>query len=108
MTNNTDRAFNVSDNVILQCIANGYPLPSVAWMKDGVLLTDTEEVNITTSNIPPMWVISLLEICDLSLASAGNYECVAMNTLVTDSVIFRNENRSSSQIIVLGMERIAE
>lgn len=81
----------------------GYPLPTITWMKDGVVITEIEgEVNITENSIPPRWVVSLLEICDVSLASAGTYECKANNSLVVDQTTFRRESRNSSQIIVLG------
>jgi len=68
------------------------------------MITDVEaQINITTINITTSWTLSMLEICDLSLADAGNYECVAANNLSTDQEIFRNEDRNSSQVIVLGM-----
>ena len=69
-----------------------------------MILTGAEaEINITVTNILSSWTLSLLEICDISLADAGNYECIAMNNLSTDQEIFRNEDQNSSLVIVLGM-----
>ena len=62
---------NLYQSVNLTCIASGNPQPSIAWYKDGRVITD---------EISPLLVIQEVELSD-----RGVYNCTAKNTLGTAS-----------------------
>ncbi|XP_069093155.1 hemicentin-2 isoform X1 [Pleurodeles waltl] len=56
----------------LQCVASGHPPPVLSWLKDGLLLSTTEGWHTQDGG-------QKLTISDLSVASQGNYTCVAIS-----------------------------
>lgn len=69
LENEVDEAINVveHDNVTLDCIADGFPIPDITWYKD------QEELRL--SNDYSIIIDSILE------HNAGRYQCVARNLL---------------------------
>ncbi|EDO32136.1 predicted protein, partial [Nematostella vectensis] len=53
--------------LILSCAADGRPIPSYEWLKDGHVITDSSN--------------STLEIESASREDAGRYQCVASNRI---------------------------
>jgi len=76
---------NLYQSVNLTCVASGNPQPSIAWYKDG---------RIITGESSPLLVIQEVELSD-----RGVYNCTATNTLGTAS--------SSAVININGMVPIA-
>ena len=73
------------DNLTLDCIASGFPIPNVTWTKieneGSIILSEDEGVqysDFTTSSIT-------LE--DLSIIDAGMYVCSAANTVDNSSLV---------------------
>ena len=69
----------------LTCVAYGYPIPSVTWNKDSVALTDKvvdETVNVSETT----FMVSVLQLCNLTSADAGEYTCTAVNDVSGSAV----------------------
>ena len=54
---------NTSTPLSLRCDASGFPEPRIGWKKSGINLSDTKQLNITSSN----------------RNDAGEYVCIASN-----------------------------
>lgn len=63
--------FQGGEDVRLKCRAQGYPLPSLAWTKDGVKVKETDKLVIDTDHT--------LLIKNAEKSDAGSYECVAQS-----------------------------
>lgn len=66
------------DKLELKCEVTGYPVPTVTWHKDGVLLNNTERISFQAYKDTAS---GQLRIFDLSNDDDGNYTCVAENTV---------------------------
>ncbi|XP_062920094.1 hemicentin-1 isoform X2 [Mobula hypostoma] len=69
-----ERSVVVHKTVILQCVANGIPHPTITWLKDG------RPVNTARGNIKLEYTGHKLQIMNALLEDAGQYNCVATNT----------------------------
>ena len=54
---------NSSTPLVLSCDASGFPEPKIRWEKSGINLSETKQLNITSSN----------------RNDAGEYVCIASN-----------------------------
>ncbi|XP_069798458.1 hemicentin-1 [Narcine bancroftii] len=68
-----ERSVVVHKTVILQCVANGIPNPTITWLKDG------RPVNTARGNIKLEFAGHKLQIVNALLEDAGRYTCVATN-----------------------------
>ncbi|KAG9483372.1 hypothetical protein GDO78_009341 [Eleutherodactylus coqui] len=63
----------VEDNFIsLTCVVNGFPLPSIRWLKEGIVLRPSKNLFIVPGG-------RILQIHQTKLADAGEYVCAASN-----------------------------
>ncbi|KAK4820389.1 hypothetical protein QYF61_025563 [Mycteria americana] len=69
----SERAVVIYKPVMLQCIANGIPSPSITWLKDG------QPVNTARGNIRLESSGRILQVVKALLEDAGRYTCVATN-----------------------------
>ncbi len=76
------------DNVTIQCIANGFPLPDIVWFKNiNTQLYSTPYMVIThETNQTINTVTSSLSLLQVTEEDTGLYVCIANNTLVEDRV----------------------
>ena len=66
------------DDVEIQCMVSGIPLPSIAWEKDGVQLSgDESRITIRHTSINSSAVSSLLRIASIDTSDDGSYTCRA-------------------------------
>ena len=79
-----------SEDLIVECNITGRPSPQVSWSKDGVTLTQSSRVQISTVNIADNNYRSTLSVQSLTSADSGIYTCTGSNVLpygtVTSSV----------------------
>lgn len=73
--------------VTLNCTAYGFPLPAIAWLKDGVVVTSDlipDGVIMGTQGVLPtdITVFSSLTISNLQLHDVANYTCNVTNNFV--------------------------
>lgn len=73
---NITKIVNLNDNVILRCPAYGNPEPTVKWIRD-----DDEAIIIDYGHSVHTWYGDKLKMNIISLASEGNYRCIASNGL---------------------------
>ncbi|XP_043941249.1 hemicentin-1 [Protopterus annectens] len=69
----SERSVVIHKPITLQCIANGIPIPTITWLKDG------HPVNIAKANIKLESAGRILQIIEAVLENAGRYTCVATN-----------------------------
>ena len=83
---------NEDDNLMLECVAASYPLPSITWLwQDTLLLQDTTEtVTVVTTKQSFYEVHSRLERSSLIPEDSGEYKCRLDNPaggqVLTDAV----------------------
>ncbi|CAH3163905.1 unnamed protein product [Pocillopora meandrina] len=66
--------------VVFSCLVAGYPTPAVAWTKNGVKLNVTANLRLSVSSKDGNHT---LNITDVQKSDAGQYRCVAKNSLQT-------------------------
>ena len=72
-----------SEDVLLTCVAHGYPVPSVEWEKDGLpLLTNASVIVNSSTNSDQLTRTSSLLLASVDYKDAGSYTCTASNLLV--------------------------
>ena len=100
------------DNITLTCIANGFPSPSIVWLKEGSQLVGDDRVVITnTTNATLVGsphlaaASSTISITGAQLGDAGSYLCQVVNEngnmtqeISTVSVFGECKNQSISNI----------
>ena len=62
---------NASTPMFLSCDASGFPEPKIRWEKSGINLSDTKQLNITSS----------------SRNDAGEYVCIASNGGIQEKTV---------------------
>ena len=62
---------NTSTPLFLSCDASGFPEPKIRWEKSGINLSDTRQLNITSS----------------SRNDAGEYVCIASNGGIQEKTV---------------------
>ncbi len=85
------------DSITLNCIAYGYPVPEIEWLKDGIeLFNETDSSSVNSSGYDEKYIIwnvnpssdsyeitSYINISFLNYDDNGQYQCIAFNSLVT-------------------------
>ena len=75
-------AFQAGNTAILTCVGFGYPdNPNITWSRGGVDIEATGTVRIYQEVLEEgglQFVVSILEICGISLEDDGVYSCSAM------------------------------
>ena len=72
-----------SEDVLLTCVAHGYPVPSVEWEKDGLPHQTNVSVTVNSStNSDQLTRTSFLLLASVDYKDAGSYTCTASNLLV--------------------------
>ena len=71
------------DNVTLSCVADGNPVPTISWTKDGSSIDTSNNSKISFSANKTQ-----LSITNVKRTYSGEYRCVAKNSLgnVTSNV----------------------
>ena len=100
ISNNSE--VNISQPFSLQCIATGFPPPTLSWLKNGANVPygpSIFSVNLTTTQLPNSLpqVGSALNFTSLQRNDTANYTCVAMNTIRTTL-----NDSQTSQLVILG------
>ncbi|XP_078614772.1 protein amalgam-like isoform X1 [Branchiostoma floridae x Branchiostoma japonicum] len=70
----------VSDNAVLQCVAEGHPPPNVTWSRNGVRLRST------TKRLSRGVCTSSLVLPKVRLNATGTYVCTASNNVGKDDI----------------------
>ena len=65
-------------NFTLFCNATGNPAPIILWTKDGSPIINNSRINFSIHN-------RLLTISNVNRADSGHYQCVANNSLGSDT-----------------------
>ncbi len=75
-----EKIVNEDSPVVLHCEVSGWPVPLVIWLKDGVLVKETDKVIITTNKSSSMYLTSsFLTLVSPSKEDSGFYWCNASN-----------------------------
>ena len=106
----------INSSASLFCSVRGYPLPTISWLKDGLLVAADSTITITTqsaTSVSPGYlqplnttftgdvgVISVLQFSSLQRKDNGIYVCQAMNTFKQTATFTVSTNAIT--IIVLG------
>ena len=69
----------------VNCNAFGKPQPTIAWYKDGVILSSTGDIQLTQSVVNST-TISVLTITSLTNSNEGMFRCSGSNTLPNGTV----------------------
>ncbi|KAL5487212.1 hypothetical protein EMCRGX_G019787 [Ephydatia muelleri] len=99
ISNNSE--VNISQPFSLQCIATGFPPPTLSWSKNGANVPygpSIFSVNLTTTQLPNSLpqVGSALNFTSLQRNDTANYTCAAMNAILTTL-----NDSQTSQLVIL-------
>lgn len=88
VTEPSDTELNSGDTEDFQCRADGRPLPTIIWKKNGVILSNTTNIYITEEAMGDYMLISTLTLVNATLDDIGVYECTASNDIGDISGVF--------------------
>ncbi len=64
------------------CVARGFPAPDITWLRNGETVHGSS-IDITSSVILALTSTSNLTVLSLQPLDAGNYTCIASNSLAS-------------------------
>ena len=70
-------------NASFTCAANAVPLPTIQWMRNGIILLSGPDYNIVTTTNSATSISSVLTVVSSNPLDAGDYACVAINSIST-------------------------
>ena len=80
------------ESILASCSGTGFPQTSITWIHGGQALANNSRItiyeNTTEDNSGLTSVLSMLEVCSITISDEGVYECVVTNRLVNDSANF--------------------
>lgn len=92
------RASEFDTEYNMMCDASGLPLPTISWLKNGVMFFSSRySIRITTFNSSA--VSSILTVKNVEQSDHGNWTCRARNSLVG------GQSRSDSATTLLKVTR---
>ncbi|XP_062570988.1 hemicentin-1-like isoform X1 [Saccostrea cucullata] len=72
----SQQTFEVRDSLTLNCYADGYPLPSYYWLRDGALVIPNNRISINNNQ---------LTFTNMVRSDGGDYTCLAENLAGDDT-----------------------
>ena len=96
-------AFDNDSNVIFECTAIGFPIPTVTWYHNGSLLANDSQTIIQDQIVVDGGVVflaSTLEICSAHALDSGAYSCIAENRVGTDVFDFEVDIHIGGKLLV--------
>ena len=91
------------ENAFFHCTAKGYPLPTISWMHNGRIVTDSHrDYLVTPNNEGSALVSSDLRIISTSTYATGQVTCIASAIPPEDSDITLANHNASTSLTVLG------
>ena len=93
------------ENAIINCKAQGYPLPKISWMHNDKIVTENHPDYFVSPSIidANTTIISNLRIFSVTAAGTGNVTCIASANSPKDSGITLTNHVKSTPLTVLGM-----
>ena len=92
------------ENAIFSCKAEGYPLPTISWKHNGMIVTDGHpDYLISQKNEGSSRVASDLRIFSVSVDKTGDVTCIATANTPEESRITFADHNASTSLTVLGM-----
>ena len=88
VTEPSNTELNSGDTYVFQCEAEGRPLPTILWKRNGVLLLNTTNIYITEEAVDDFTRVSTLTLVNATLEDIGAYECNASNDVGDNSGVF--------------------
>ena len=74
-----------TEELVLNCSANGFPRPEILWLHSGTALENTCGI-IITETFSEVDITSTLSVMSTSFEYSGNYTCLARSTVFDDVV----------------------
>ena len=87
----------ITEDLVLECTADGFPLPSIEWTHNGTVVQADDRITITEVVSMEVSLISRLTVSDTSLTDSGEYRCTAMSTTP-----FTDVNSSLALVLIQG------
>lgn len=77
------------NTIVMACVGSGSPTPSLNWSRNGMELTNNSRLTIYNELVTEngvTFIESILEICSIGEADAGEYTCGVANQAGSDTV----------------------
>ena len=77
------------NTIVMACVGSGSPTPSLNWSRNGMELTNDSRFTIYNELVTEngvTFIESILEICSIGEADAGEYTCAVANQAGADTV----------------------
>ena len=88
----SDTTTNLSDTVVLSCVAHGFPEPTIIWNRlDGGKFIPVNVTTDTWISNGTIFISSVVTICNIELSDSGEYSCRAENN-VTGIAVSDSQN----------------
>ena len=82
------------DSLTVSCAATGVPIDNFIFTRDGQVLTDNSNTNITIIEETAgglTLITAILKLCSVTFDDEGEYSCIAGNAMDNDSATFSVE-----------------
>lgn len=80
----------VKNNINFHCFAVGYPRPNITWLKNGIILTNSDSNMINEHKVGDCestmcGLLSTMWILSATIYDCGTYTCIATNFAGSDA-----------------------